>query len=96
MSETTNHKLHMLELPTTSSYDVTYSKVYAGMEPTNSINFYSGTDIEAVCYDKLKSARRHLMQARSLARDDIERGQVIAKPGSITPHKQFINEKPSS
>lgn len=45
------------------------------MEPTNSINFYSGTDIEAVCYDKLKSARRHLMQARSLARDDIERGK---------------------
>ena len=75
VNERNNHKLHMLELPTTSSYDVTYSKVYAGMEPTNSINFYSGTDIEAVCYDKLKSARRHLMQARSLARNDIERGK---------------------
>ena len=27
---------------------------------------------------------------RGLKRDDIERGQVIAKPGSITPHKKFV------
>jgi len=26
---------------------------------------------------------------RGIERDDIERGQVIAKPGSITPHKKF-------
>jgi elongation factor Tu len=26
---------------------------------------------------------------RGVERDDIERGQVIAKPGSITPHKKF-------
>ncbi|MCI5064939.1 elongation factor Tu [bacterium] len=29
---------------------------------------------------------------RGLKRDDIERGQVIAKPGSITPHKKFKAE----
>ena len=29
---------------------------------------------------------------RGVQRDDIERGQVIAKPGSITPHKQFKGE----
>ena len=27
---------------------------------------------------------------RGLKRDDIERGQVISKPGSITPHKKFV------
>jgi elongation factor Tu len=29
---------------------------------------------------------------RGLKREDIERGQVIAKPGSITPHKKFKGE----
>lgn len=29
---------------------------------------------------------------RGIEKDDIERGQVIAKPGSITPHKQFKAE----
>ena len=29
---------------------------------------------------------------RGVQRDDIEHGQVIAKPGSITPHKQFKGE----
>jgi elongation factor Tu len=29
---------------------------------------------------------------RGLKRDDIERGQVLAKPGSITPHKKFEAE----
>ena len=27
-----------------------------------------------------------------MKRDDIERGQVLAKPGSITPHKKFEAE----
>jgi elongation factor Tu len=29
---------------------------------------------------------------RGIERDDVERGQVIAKPGSITPHKKFMSE----
>ena len=29
---------------------------------------------------------------RGLKRDDIERGQVIATPGSITPHTKFVAE----
>jgi len=29
---------------------------------------------------------------RGLKRDDVERGQVLAKPGSITPHKKFEAE----
>jgi elongation factor Tu len=29
---------------------------------------------------------------RGVKRDDIERGQVLAKPGSITPHTKFEAE----
>src|SRR5439155_119256 len=29
---------------------------------------------------------------RGLKKEDVERGQVIAKPGSITPHKKFKAE----
>ena len=29
---------------------------------------------------------------RGIERDDIERGQVLAKPGSITPHTEFASE----
>jgi len=29
---------------------------------------------------------------RGIERADVERGQVIAKPGSITPHKKFMSE----
>jgi len=27
---------------------------------------------------------------RGVAREDVERGQVLAKPGSVTPHKKFV------
>ena len=29
---------------------------------------------------------------RGIERTDVERGQVVAKPGSITPHKKFLSE----
>jgi elongation factor Tu len=29
---------------------------------------------------------------RGIERDDVERGMVLAKPGSITPHKKFMSE----
>jgi elongation factor Tu len=29
---------------------------------------------------------------RGIDREDVERGQVLAKPGSITPHKKFMSE----
>jgi len=29
---------------------------------------------------------------RGIERDDVERGMVLAKPGSITPHKRFMSE----
>ena len=32
------------------------------------------------------------MLLRGIKKEDVERGQVIAKPGSITPHKKFKAE----
>ena len=29
---------------------------------------------------------------RGIEKDDLERGQVLAKPGSITPHKKFVGQ----
>jgi elongation factor Tu len=29
---------------------------------------------------------------RGIEREDVERGQVLAKPGSITPHTKFLSE----
>ena len=74
LNEQTNHKLQALELLTTLA-PISATEKQSGMGPMTSVNFYSGTDIEAICYDKLKSARRYLTQACALARNDIERGK---------------------
>lgn len=29
---------------------------------------------------------------RGIAKDDVERGQVLAKPGTVTPHTKFEGE----
>ena len=36
-----------------------------------------------------EAERDHLTALRGIERDGIERGQVLAKPGSITPHTKF-------
>ena len=38
---------------------------------------------------KVKLATMLVYFLRGVEKDDIERGQVIAKPGTITPHTQF-------
>lgn len=69
---------HDLESIYPSNYYITPTlegEEQAGMEPKTEVNFYLGNDIEAICYEKLKSARRYVQQARSLVRTDIERGK---------------------
>ena len=39
--------------------------------------------------DLASAAFRELLDRTDIARDEIERGQVLAKPGSIKPHKKF-------
>ena len=42
--------------------------------------------------DKVEAGDNAGLLLRGMARDDIERGQVLAKPGSITPHRRFQGE----
>lgn len=74
LNEQTNLKSRTLELLTAFA-SISAMEEYSGMEPMTTVNFYAGTDIEPICYEKLKSARRYLIQARSLASNDIERGK---------------------
>lgn len=76
LDEQSKQKLHMLQLLAMSA-ELSEIGEQSAMEPISNVNFYSGSDIEAVCYEKLKSARRYLIQARSLARNDIERGKCV-------------------
>jgi elongation factor Tu len=42
--------------------------------------------------DKVEAGDNAGLLLRGVARDEIERGQVLAKPGSITPHRKFAGE----
>ena len=42
--------------------------------------------------DKVEAGDNAGLLLRGVQRDDIERGQVLAKPGSITPHTKFMSE----
>ncbi|MCP4427078.1 MAG: elongation factor Tu, partial [Chloroflexi bacterium] len=42
--------------------------------------------------DKVEAGDNAGLLLRGVGREEIERGQVLAKPGSITPHKKFMSE----
>jgi translation elongation factor EF-Tu-like GTPase len=42
--------------------------------------------------DKVEAGDNAGLLLRGIAREDIERGQVLAKPKSITPHTEFMGE----
>jgi elongation factor Tu len=42
--------------------------------------------------DKVEAGDNAGLLLRGVAREEIERGQVLAKPGSFTPHKKFSGE----
>jgi elongation factor Tu len=42
--------------------------------------------------DKVEAGDNAGVLLRGVGRDEIERGQVLAKPGSITPHREFESE----
>ncbi|NKQ36139.1 MAG: elongation factor Tu, partial [Chloroflexi bacterium] len=42
--------------------------------------------------DKVEAGDNAGLLLRGVARDEIERGQVLAAPGSITPHRKFAGE----
>jgi len=42
--------------------------------------------------DKVEAGDNAGLLLRGVTREEIERGQVLAKPGSITPHREFMSE----
>jgi elongation factor Tu len=42
--------------------------------------------------DKVEAGDNAGLLLRGVGREEIERGQVLAKPGSITPHTEFLGE----
>jgi elongation factor Tu len=42
--------------------------------------------------DKVEAGDNAGLLLRGVQRDEVERGQVLAKPGSITPHTEFMSE----
>jgi elongation factor Tu len=42
--------------------------------------------------DKVEAGDNAGLLLRGVGRDEVERGQVLAKPGSITPHRKFMSE----
>jgi elongation factor Tu len=42
--------------------------------------------------DQVEAGDNAGLLLRGVDRDDVERGQVLAKPGSITPHRKFMSE----
>ena len=42
--------------------------------------------------DKVEAGDNAGLLLRGVEREEIERGQVLAKPGSITPHTKFMSE----
>jgi elongation factor Tu len=42
--------------------------------------------------DKVEAGDNAGLLLRGVAREEIERGQVLAQPGSITPHREFMGE----
>jgi elongation factor Tu len=59
-----------------------------GIKPTRKV-VVTGVEMFRKLLDQGQAGDNVGLLLRGVERDDIERGQVIAKPGSITPHTQF-------
>jgi len=61
---------------------------------TNEIRKVTVTSMEMFhkVLDKVEAGDNAGLLLRGVARDEIERGQVLAAPGSITPHRKFAGE----
>src|ERR1700758_4306280 len=52
----------------------------------------TGTEMFKKLLDQVQAGDNVGLLLRGVEKDEVERGQVIAKPGSITPHKKFKGE----
>ena len=62
-----------------------------GLRETKS-SVVTGTEMFHKSLDEVIAGDNAGILLRGIERTDVERGQVLAKPGSITPHKKFLAE----
>ena len=62
-----------------------------GIKPTKS-TFVTGIEMFRKQLDYAEAGDNAGVLLRGISREEVERGQVLAKPGSVTPHKKFKAE----
>ena len=60
--------------------------------PRNKINTVTGVEMFRKLLDQAEAGDNIGALLRGISREDIQRGQVLAKPGSIKPHTKFTSE----
>jgi elongation factor Tu len=60
-----------------------------GIKPTSTKTTVTGVEMFRKLLDEARAGENVGLLLRGIKREDVERGQVVVKPGSITPHTQF-------
>src|SRR6201986_1786097 len=60
-----------------------------GIKPTSAKTTVTGVEMFRKLLDQGQAGDNVGLLLRGIKRDDVERGQVVVKPGSITPHTNF-------
>jgi elongation factor Tu len=60
-----------------------------GIKETSAKTTVTGTEMFRKLLDEARAGENVGLLLRGIKREDVERGQVVVKPGSITPHTDF-------
>src|SRR5919199_4362972 len=60
-----------------------------GIRPTSTKTTVTGIEMFRKLLDEARAGENVGLLLRGTKREDVERGQVVVKPGSVTPHTQF-------
>jgi elongation factor Tu len=63
-----------------------------GIHPETKKTVVTGVEMFRKLLDQAEAGDNIGVLLRGVARDEIERGQVLCKPGSITPHTEFMGQ----
>ena len=63
-----------------------------GIRPTKQTTTVTGVEMFRKLLDEGQAGENVGLLLRGTKRDDVERGQVVVKPGSITPHTDFVGQ----
>jgi elongation factor Tu len=63
-----------------------------GLQPKTTGSVVTGVEMFHKTLDQGQAGDNLGLLLRGINREDVERGQVIAKPGSITPHTRFMSQ----